>query len=257
MESNLLSWDQLADWFDQKQGDEGDLWHRELINPTLLQVLGDPAGMRVLDLACGNGALARRMARMGAQVVGADLSALLVTRAQEREAGDSLGITYHTTNATDLAAFQDGSFDVVVCNMGAMDMPDATTQRAFQEVARVLTGSGRFIACIPHPCFEGDETSAWVVEKVGRVTTVFRKVSRYRELYEIPNHWALAPGQYAFTVSYHRPLSWYFRAMRNAGLAVVALEENEPTQEFIREDTEGDWIKEIPLHCVFEAVKLS
>jgi hypothetical protein len=36
----------------------------------------------------------------------------------------------------------------------------------------------------------------------------------------------------------------------------VALEENEPTQEFIREDTEGEWIKEIPLHCVFEAVKL-
>jgi hypothetical protein len=39
----------------QQQGDEGELWHRTLIDPTLLRVLGPLEGRYVLDLACGNG----------------------------------------------------------------------------------------------------------------------------------------------------------------------------------------------------------
>lgn len=34
---------ETADWYDDKQGDEGDLWRRTLTDPTLLQVLGDVA----------------------------------------------------------------------------------------------------------------------------------------------------------------------------------------------------------------------
>jgi hypothetical protein len=39
----------------QQQGDEGERWHRTLIDPTLLRVLGPLEGQHVLDLACGNG----------------------------------------------------------------------------------------------------------------------------------------------------------------------------------------------------------
>ena len=31
-------------------------------------------------------------------------------------------------------------------------------------------------------------------------------------------------------LAYHRPLSWYFRAIRDAGLAVTSLDEPEPTR---------------------------
>lgn len=55
----------MAAWYDEKQGDEGDLWHRSLIDPPLLRLLGSAAGLCVLDMACGNGYLARRFARMG------------------------------------------------------------------------------------------------------------------------------------------------------------------------------------------------
>jgi hypothetical protein len=51
----------MAAWYDDKQGDGGDLWHRALIDPALLQVLGSVSGERVLDFACGNGYLARRV----------------------------------------------------------------------------------------------------------------------------------------------------------------------------------------------------
>jgi len=64
------------------------------------------------------------------------------------------------------------------------------------------------------------------------------------------------PGQTVMTRAYHRPLSWYFRALRAAALVVAALEEPEPTEE-LASSTQGPWIAEIPLHLVLEAWKIS
>ena len=38
---NTFGWDQMTDWWDEKQGDEGDLWHRALIDPPLLRLAGN------------------------------------------------------------------------------------------------------------------------------------------------------------------------------------------------------------------------
>src|SRR5439155_5572120 len=47
------SWGRMAEWYDAKQGDTGDFWHRTLIDPTFLRVVGDVRGLHVLDLGCG------------------------------------------------------------------------------------------------------------------------------------------------------------------------------------------------------------
>ena len=38
---NNFGWDQMAYWWDEKQGDEGELWHRALIDPQLLRLPGE------------------------------------------------------------------------------------------------------------------------------------------------------------------------------------------------------------------------
>src|SRR5207248_886305 len=111
------AWEAIAAWFDERMGDEGDLWHRTLIDPTLLRVLGPVAGLDVLDLACGNGYLSRRFAREGACVVGVDASAPIVERARARETAKPLGVTYHVADAARLDVLTDASFDRVVSNM--------------------------------------------------------------------------------------------------------------------------------------------
>ena len=35
-----VGWDALAKWRDSRMGEAGDLWHRALIDPALLAVLG-------------------------------------------------------------------------------------------------------------------------------------------------------------------------------------------------------------------------
>ncbi len=252
--TSVDEWERMAEWYDAKMGDEGDLWHRALIDPTLFRVLGDVRGQRVLDLACGNGYVARKLRRAGAEVVGVDASAPIIERARAREAAAPLGITYHLADAVRLDRLADGAFDSVVCNMALMDMEDA--EGAIGEAARVLRPGGRFVASLCHPCFDTGPSSIWAVERTLRETTVFRKVSHYREPHEDRIPWRIAPDEIHETVSYHRPLSWYVRALRESGFALTALEEPAPTEEFVEEESpHGPWIVEIPMHVVFEATK--
>lgn len=248
------AWEELAAWYDEKMGDEGDLWHRTLIDPGLLQVLGPVRALELLDLGCGNGYLCRRFAREGARVTGVDASAAAIERARRREAREPLGITYHVADAADLSVLSDASFDVVVSNMALMDIEDA--EGAIREVARVLRPGGRLVFSLSHPCFDlPGGASAWVVERVDFTSTVWRKVHRYRELFAAPVPWRLEGDRLAYTPAYHRPLSWYVRTLRAAGFVVTALEEPAPTEEFLSVSPQGPWIAEIPLHCVIEARK--
>ncbi len=81
-------------------------------------------------------------------------------------------------------------------------------------------------------------------------------MSHYREIAVADLPWQRVSGQIVSTRSYHRPLSWYYRTLRASGLIVAALEEPEPTEEFLAGSAQGPWIAEIPLHCVIEAWKV-
>lgn len=249
-----FGWSQMTEWWDEKIGDEGDLWHRALIDPVLLRLVGEVKGMRLLDLCCGNGYLSRRFARQGASVIAVDSNAPLIERASQKETQEPLGISYHVADAAHLEMLQDSTFDLVVCNMALMDIEHAA--EAIQEVARVLQQQGRFVASLSHPCFDKLDTSGWVIERIYPTTTIWRKMSHYRDIAVADLPWMRVLDKVVYTQSYHRPLSWYFRTLRASGLVVASFEEPEPTDEFLANDTQGPWIAEIPLHCVIEAWKM-
>ena len=247
-------WDEMADWYDEKQGDEGDLWHRTLIDPVLLQLVGNVTGLKVLDLGCGNGYLSRKLAKQGADVTGVDSSARLIERAKARESQSRPGITYHNADAAHLEMLEDESFDIVLSNMALMDI--ARADLVIREASRALRPRARFVASFSHPCFDTGQSSGWLIERMGLTSTIWRKIGRYREPHEDWVPWNVPPGQVWETISYHRPLSWYFQALRDASLAVTAFKEPAPTQEFLSNSLQGEWIAQIPVHCVIEAVKL-
>lgn len=248
-----VTWEEIAGWYDAKQGDEGDLWHRTLIDPAFLRVVGDVRGLRVLDLACGNGYLARRYARNGARVVGVDASEPIVRRARAREAKEPLGIEYRVANASRRLPFEDGSFDLIASNMALMDIEDA--EGAIREGGRALKTGGRFVASLCHPCFDQGPTSTWLLERHFRSVEVWRKIARYRTPFADDMLWGIGDKKVT-TVGYHRPLSWYARAFRDSGFLIRSLEEPEPTPEFLKGSEQGPYMAEIPLHLVIEAVKV-
>lgn len=256
----LGGWDELSDWYDQKQGETGDLWHRTLIDPGLLRIVGDCRGKDILDLGCGNGYLSRRLAAQGARVTAVDESSRMVRNARARDRGS--GVRYLRSDAGRLKGVPSAKFDLVFANMSLMDMKDASAEGAVAEAARVLKRGGRLAASISHPCFDIMSHSGWVAEKVfGERPSVYRKVTAYREPFSEEVPWKMPDGSKRYTTGYHRPLSWYARVLHSKGLAITALEEPEPTKEFIEKeqqggDLDGPGIQEVPLHLVVEAVKL-
>ncbi len=254
-------WEELSDWYDKKQGDTGDLWHRELIDPVLLGVIGDCRSKDVLDLGCGNGYLARRLAREGARVTAVDSSLQMIKNARAHNPKDTLKIRYLHSNASRLRGIADGSFVLVFANMSLMDIEDA--EGAIIEVSRVLKKGGRFVASISHPCFDNGSNSAWIMEKfVGKPSKVYRRIRAYRKPFAERIPWWLENGKRKYTRAFHRPLNWYARVLRSNHLAITALEEPVPTREFLEKEKEkeGDLdapgFLEVPLHLVLEAVKL-
>ncbi len=243
-------WSTLADWFDRNQGDEGDLWHRTLIFPGILKVIGKVTGRTLLDVGCGNGSLARILARMGNRVSGVDGSPGIIEHAKAREAANPLGVTYHASDAANLSMFEANSFDLVTTCMALMDMPNAA--RAIKEMGRVVRRSGRCVMLFSHPCFDIPRASSWLSESgFGRQPTVSLRLGRYREVFSAWLRWS-KDVDYEM-LAHHRPLVWYFRAIRDAGLAVTMLDEPEPTAEFLEQSGSGAALEKFPLHIVIEA----
>jgi ubiquinone/menaquinone biosynthesis C-methylase UbiE len=247
-----IGWDALAEWRDFRMGETGDLWHRALIDPTLVAVLGSVRGRRVLDLACGNGYLTRRFRRQGAaRAVGVDASLASIRVARRREAARPTGAEFIHGDARRLAQFEAGAFDRIVANMAFMDIRDAAS--AIREVGRLLAPGGRLVFSINHPCFEVDEKSAWLIERPPYREIVSRKVERYRSERPVRVAWKISPTETAYTLSYHRTLATYSRYLHEAGLAILRMAEPAPKPELLRKSTQGRLIAEIPLHLVVEA----
>jgi ubiquinone/menaquinone biosynthesis C-methylase UbiE len=251
----VRDWDDLSDWYDKKQGDQGDLWHRALIDPVLLKLIGDCTGKEVLDLGCGNGYLARRLARTGAGVTAIDSSAKMIENARAHDPENILRIVYIHRDADQLDMIADASFDLVYANMSLMDIEDA--EGAVSEVSRVLKRGGRFVASISHPYFDNGSNSGWVTEKTsGEPRKTYRKIRAYRKPFTENIPWKLEHNESKYTQSFHRPLNWYARILSFHGLTIAALEEPEPTMEFMEKEEDALGFVEVPLHLVFEAVKL-
>ena len=109
----------------------------------LLRRVAPRRGERVLDVACGTGAVSRRAAPLvgpGGTVTGLDANPAMLAMAR-RIPGEPDGLTRWLSGDAQALPFADASFDVVVCQQGLQFVPDRSL--AVQEMRRVLAEGGR------------------------------------------------------------------------------------------------------------------
>ena len=122
--------------------------------PPTLALCEPLAGLRVLDLGCGEGYCTRLLRKRGArEVIGVDVSAQMIALAHAEEEREPLGIRYEVGQATDLAGHADGSFDLVLSMFMFNYLGIDDTRKALGEIVRVLRPAGRLVFAVPHPVF--------------------------------------------------------------------------------------------------------
>ena len=95
-------WDNNAEQWHRLFG-ENDLNRRDLLDPIILQILGDVKGKLILDAGCGDGYLSRKLARLGASITAVDLSEKMLDFAIEEQKKVPLNICYHHASCSSLS----------------------------------------------------------------------------------------------------------------------------------------------------------
>ena len=109
----------------------------------LVRLAQPQPGERVLDVACGTGAVARSVAATGGpqgRVVGLDLNPNMLAVARTAAEREGVAIEWHEGQAERLP-FADSVFDLVLCQFGLMFFADRRS--ALAEMHRVLAAGGR------------------------------------------------------------------------------------------------------------------
>lgn len=209
----MARYDEIADFYEQGSGQTVS----DPATVALLDLAGAVSGLRLLEVACGQGRVARELARRGAALTGLDISAALLARARACEAAEPLGIRYVHADVTTSGVLAGQVFDGVVCNYGLSDIDDL--DGLLVNVARLLRPGGWFVFSLLHPCFPGwdsDAPSSWPPDQ-----------GYYQE-----GWWLASNSGYRGRVgSSHRMISTYLNSLTRHRLALDRAAEPPPGPE--------------------------
>ncbi len=258
--SNDTSWDAVAGWYDELLEESPDSFQAKVILPNILRILNPGqgltlSGMKIIDIACGQGYFSRAFVAAGAKVVGADISPELIEKAKER----SQNIEFHVAPADRLNFAENDTFDAAVIILAIQNIENLSGTMG--EAARVLKPGGRLVVVLNHPAFRIPQKSSWEWDaKKGRQ---YRRIESYLKEYKIEID--MTPGEKdkskkQKTISFHRPLQSYFEKLQSAGFVVAKLEEwvsHKKSQKGPRSLEEDRIRKEIPMFLMLEAKKVN
>ena len=165
------------------------------------------AGLRILDIGCGGGLLSEPMARLGAEVVGADAAPRNIPVAQGHAQASGLSIDYRFTTAEDLAAAGE-QFDVVL-NMEVVE--HVSDPLAYLTACHDLLKSGGIMLCStlnrnPKSYLMAIIGAEWVMRWLPKGTHDWAKFITPDELYALINRAGLTPVDRKGMV--FNPVSW-------------------------------------------------
>lgn len=243
-EKSVQTWEDIAEWWDDAIGD-GDIFHTTLVFPEMIKALQLFPKCKVLDLACGNGALSRKISLQGADVIGIDVSQTFIKKAQERALKQRLNIIYLQCDLTNFSSLNQtlaqygGFFDKVICSMALHDISNIAPMIA--TLSQILQKDGAIVISIPHPCFNSGKLK-FITEPDQKELGVFRNHYLSNQTSTIK----AKSGQPLPHINYHRSLSTLLTSFFEYGYKLTYCAE--PSMQNLSEHSDFFWSKlpEIP-----------
>lgn len=218
-EAGTPTWSSIADWYDELLV-AGSGPHQTAIG-CLQQLVPSPEGLRIIDVACGQGIAARMLAAAGATVTAIDYSDAMIANALRHATPSGTTIDYHVDDGQTLATQPSDVFDGATCQLGLMDIPDLDA--TLTSIARVLQPGGWLAFVIGHPVFLTPDTE--------RVTLVDGRPAAAIADYLEERFWRSAnPQGVRRAGNYHRTFSTYLNALHRAGFHIEEAVEPEANE---------------------------
>lgn len=191
-----------------------------VVFPGAERLLAPATGKRYLDIACGEGAFTRLVARKpGIAVSGFDIAPSLVERAKTRAPKNA---EYLVADARAFATrYSPASFDGASCLLAIQNIDEI--EPVFRDASKVLKPGARFVIVMNHPAFRQLRQSGWGWDENRKLQ--YRRVDKYLGSYDVPvqAHPGSKPG--VVTHTFHRPLQSYVQALAKNGFVLENLEE--------------------------------
>lgn len=251
------SWGEVADWYNELISNNDDSYQKNVLLPNLLRLVEPKPGQKIADIACGQGYFSFAMAEKGSEIIACDISEELIGIAKkslENRPGLKNLINFYPTSSNNLKDIADGSIDVIMINLALQNIEDVNG--TIKEFKRIIKSDGRIYIVLNHPAFRIPNRSSWHFdEKTGKQS---RTIEGYMS--ESKTEIDMNPSQKEnskknFTISFHRPLQFYFKLFSKYGLSVSRLEEwisHKASEPGPRSAEENRIRKEIPMFMCLE-----
>ncbi|HXB64771.1 MAG TPA: methyltransferase domain-containing protein [Solirubrobacteraceae bacterium] len=201
--------------------------------PAFFEELGPVAGLRVLDLGCGDAQVGRELLHAGVtRYLGIDGSEMMVDAARRMLAGTAGEVL--RCGIEDLAE-PEGSFEAVLSRMALHYIADLGA--VLRVCYRCLVPGGRIVLTVVHPVITSHDARD--------------SHTAPRQSWVVDDYFLAGPREQqwlgARTVWYHRTVEDYVSALLGAGFTLSGLRECAPRRERFDDDAEFQRRLRIPL----------
>lgn len=216
---NKSSWQPVHQWYNELVGEKGHYYHQNVILPRVKELLNVTDSDAVLDLACGQGVLARQLPE-GTEYYGVDVARSLIESAQDQSENPRHHFAVaDLTRPTFPVEKNDFTHAAIILALQNIKRPD----QVFKHAASHLKTGGKFLVVLNHPAFRIPRQSSWGIDESKK--TQYRRIDRYLSQMEIPIQAHPGQAKSSVTWSYHFPLSDYMNGLVDAGFVITRFEE--------------------------------
>lgn len=243
------SWQKVSKWYGSIVGEKGHFYHQTLIIPQTLKLLDLKSGDRLLDVACGQGVLARRLPE-SVKYVGLDASKNMVDEAKNLDVNKSH--RYLVADATKSFGLKE-TFNKAAIILALQNIKEPG--KTIQYISEVIDKHGKLVIVLNHPCFRIPRQSSWEEDKTKKMQ--YRRINRYMTPIEIPINAHPGEEDSPLTWSFHHPIEDYANYLFGNGFLIEKIEEwtSSKKSEGKASKMENRARDEFPLFMTVQAVK--
>lgn len=247
------SWEKVNTWYDGAVGQDGHYYHKNVILPKLLKSWNlEKKEGAVLDLACGQGVLARHLPE-NISYVGVDASSSLIQAAKQYDLNKNH--QYLVGDITKPLKIEKNSFTHAIILLALQNLESPAF--AIRNAAEALKKGGLLTLVINHPYFRIPRQTSWGIDEARKIQ--YRRLDCYMTTLKIPIQTHPGkPKSIAGTFSYHWPLHEMTGWLSKNGLFIENIEEwcSDKKSTGSKAKMEDRARDEFPLFMMIQARKL-